>query len=79
MIMEEDIRVEPEANDPGEFEPHAIYVDGERLEVLGIGDRWYDQEARYFKLRASDGNIYLLRCEADEHRWTLVKRWVQES
>jgi hypothetical protein len=63
----------------GEEEPRALVVEGERLEVLGIADRWYDPAGRAFKVRASDGRLYLIRCDAETMEWLLVKRWDQDS
>ncbi|HUB33038.1 MAG TPA: hypothetical protein VMA31_08415 [Bryobacteraceae bacterium] len=44
---------------------------GEWLEVLEILDRWYDPDAVYFRLRASDGNLYVLRHREPADEWTL--------
>jgi hypothetical protein len=45
---------------------------GERiLEVRDIEDQWYDPSACYFKVRASDDNLYILRHDEKENRWTL--------
>lgn len=63
----------------GEQEPRALVVDGERLDVLGVADRWYDPQAAYFKVRASDGAQYLLRCDYNTQEWTLVRRWVLDA
>ncbi len=46
---------------------------GERLlEVEEILDRWYGQEHDYFKLRACDGNTYLLRHSRSQDHWELI-------
>lgn len=63
----------------GEQEPRAIIFEGERLEVLGIADRWYDPAGKYFKVRAADGALYLLRCDAETHDWSLLRRWQQDA
>ena len=63
----------------GEQEPKALIYEDERLDVLGVADRWYDPEGKYFKVRASDGAIYLLRCDAVTLEWSLVKRWGQDA
>ena len=59
----------------GEQEPRTLVIDGERLDVLGIDDRWYDQDGRYFKAAASDGRIYLIRCDARDSSWSLIRVW----
>jgi hypothetical protein len=45
---------------------------GERwLQVEEVLDRWYDPHAIYFRVRASDGALYVLRHSAPGDRWTL--------
>ena len=62
-----------------EQEPRAIVIDGQRLEVLGVSDRWLGPNARYTKVRAEDGHIYLLRLDLKDLQWTLVQVWHQAS
>jgi hypothetical protein len=77
--VSEPIEVIAYAGYQGEQEPRALVVDGQRLEVLGIADRWYDPDGKYFKVRASDGSQYLLRCDARTLDWSLVKRWTLDA
>lgn len=63
----------------GEQEPRSLEFDGERLEILGIADRWYDPSGKYFKVRASDGALYLIKCDSESLDWTLIQRWSQNS
>jgi len=45
---------------------------GERqYEVKEVDDQWYSPEARYFRVRASDGNLYVLRHDEPRDRWSL--------
>ena len=41
--------------------------------VMEVLDRWYDPAGDYFRIRADDGSIYLLRHDwaGDESEWTL--------
>lgn len=41
-------------------------------EVDEILDRWHGEGQDYFKVRAEDGNIYLLRHELGQDLWELV-------
>jgi hypothetical protein len=41
------------------------------LAVEEVTDRWYDPDAVYFKVRAGDGNVYILRHREPEDTWTL--------
>jgi hypothetical protein len=45
---------------------------GERwLKVEEITDRWYDPEATYFRVKAEDGAMYILRHDERGGDWTL--------
>ncbi len=39
--------------------------------VVEIIDRWYGQDYAYFKLKADDGNLYILRYSVKMDRWEL--------
>ena len=41
--------------------PLAFTLGGKRLEVEQVLDRWYGEDAQYFKVLAADRCIYLLR------------------
>ncbi len=46
---------------------------GERvLEVRELLDRWFGDEADYFKLVADDGNNYILKYNRHEDSWELT-------
>ncbi len=46
---------------------------GERvIEVTEILDRWYGEADRHFRVRGSDGHIYVLRYVNAEDRWELA-------
>jgi hypothetical protein len=55
----------------GDEEPRAFTIGEQRLEVRAIQDRWAGPDYRYFKVAASDGNIYVLRHDAGTGDWTL--------
>ena len=45
---------------------------GERwLAIEEILDRWYDPDAVFYKVRAEDGDVYVLRHREPEDSWTL--------
>jgi len=56
----------------GEEEPRTLVLAGEPHDVLGIDDRWYDPEARYFRVAVADGHVYLLRHDTFNNRWSIV-------
>ena len=51
--------------------PSRFLLDGHEYEVKEILDQWYGPEAAYFKVRASDGNHYILRCDNESDEWSL--------
>lgn len=55
-----------------EQEPRALIVEGRRLEVTCIEDRWYDPAGSYFRVRTSDGTTSLLRYDFEALDWFRV-------
>ena len=55
------IQVECYAGYRGEQEPRAFTLGERRFEVLEILDRWLAPDHRYFKVRADDGRVFILR------------------
>ena len=41
-------------------------------DVVEIVDRWYGLDHAYFKLHASDGNLYVLRHHLEDDEWEMV-------
>jgi len=52
--------------------PIAFSLMDQRYEVKDIVDRWYGEGTRYFKVRADDDNIYLLKYDEWEDCWEFV-------
>jgi hypothetical protein len=45
---------------------------GERwLAVEEVVDRWYDPDAIYFRVRADDGSVYVLKHAQRDDIWTI--------
>ncbi len=45
---------------------------GERwYEVREVVDRWYGPDYLYFRVRADDGNLYVLRLDEGTQEWSL--------
>src|SRR5512135_591320 len=54
--------------------PLRFRLDGRQYVVDAVLDQWYDPEAVFFKVRADDGNCYILRqrtCTPDGE-WELI-------
>lgn len=53
--------------------PLYFILDGQKLEVQNIIDRWYGVEHDYYKVLAQDGRVYLLRWHRTLDLWFLEK------
>ena len=66
------VRVEAYAGYKGEETPRSFTLDGVRLQVEEILQRWYTETHSCFRVRTSDRQRYVLRYHLDEGRWELV-------
>ena len=66
------IRVEFYAGYRDEQEPLAFWLGERRLAVRGIVDRWFAPTQRWFKVEAEDGQLYVLRHDAQAGEWELA-------
>ena len=75
------LTVDAYAGYKGEETPRAFTLDGRKLHVSEVVDRWYSQTHSYFRVYASDGQRYVLRFDLDEDCWELVmqERGSEES
>jgi hypothetical protein len=51
--------------------PLRFAIRGRVFEVTEVDDQWYSPDARYFRVRADDGNFYVLRHDEIADDWTL--------
>ncbi len=65
------IRVECYSGYRGEEEPRAFWLGDRRMEVAELLDRWLTPSCRYFKVKAQDGDAYILRHDEVSDEWTL--------
>jgi len=65
------IEVECYAGYKGEQYPQRFAVGGRVLEVEDVEDQWYGPSSQYFRVKAEDGNIYILRHNQEEDNWSL--------
>ena len=66
-----EIRVECYAGYRNEQEPRAFWLGERRIEVAELVDRWLSPEQRSFKVRATDGDFYILRYDEARGIWEL--------
>ena len=54
--------------------PIRFNLDRKEYQVEAVLDQWYDPEHIFYKVRADDGNLYILRQETStpEGAWDLV-------
>ena len=55
------IRVECYSGFKADERPVRFFLGERGYQVLEIQDQWYGPESTYFKVRADDGNFYILR------------------
>jgi len=65
------MRVDCYAGYRGEQEPQAFWLGERRVAVVEILDRWIGPDYRYFRVKADDGHLYVLRRDDAKDEWTL--------
>lgn len=66
------LRVECYAGYQADQHPQRFYLRDQKFEVQEVLDQWYSPEAVYFRVRAHDGHLYILRHNQPQDSWTLV-------
>lgn len=78
-----ELRVECYAGYKADEKPRRFYIGERRFEVEELLDQWYGPDDTYFRVRADDGNTYILRhAERDQADiWTLesFRRTLEEE
>jgi hypothetical protein len=66
------ILVECYAGYRGEETPLRFRVGDREIEIAEVVDRWLAPDHRYFKVRTSEGEIYILRNDTTTEVWELT-------
>jgi hypothetical protein len=66
-----EMRVECYAGHRANERPLRFVFRGRTFDVRELDGRWYTPEASYFRVRADDGNFYVLRHDETQDSWTL--------
>jgi hypothetical protein len=66
------VRVETYVDDGGVEKLRRFWFDGREIEVADNIDQWHGADYRYFKVRGSDGNVYILRHNEVRAEWELT-------
>lgn len=65
------VQVECYAGYKADERPVRFHMGTRSLNVDEVQDKWYSPGVRYFRLKAEDGNIYVLRHEMAQDTWIL--------
>ncbi|MGR8940369.1 MAG: hypothetical protein ACU83P_02150 [Gammaproteobacteria bacterium] len=66
------IRVDCYAGYKGEETPRRFFMNDKAVEIDEVVDRWLAPEYSYFKVRAGENDIYILRHDLSAQRWELT-------
>ena len=66
------LRVECYAGYRAEEAPRRFFIGRREVEVKEIIDRWLDPDHSYFKVRADDAGIYILRYDRAADNWEMT-------
>jgi len=66
-----EVGVECYAGYRGDQRPTKFVLREQVFLVQQVEDQWYSPSAMYFRVRADDGNLYVLRHDQVEDLWTL--------
>lgn len=66
-----EIRVECYAGYRADQRPLRFVLQGHEYAVTDLDGQWYSPGATYFRVRANDGNFYVLRHDEGQDRWSL--------
>jgi hypothetical protein len=67
-----EIGVECYAGHRGEQTPRTLILADGRIAVAEVLDAWLAPDHRYFKLRAEDGDTYIVRHDEQRGIWELI-------
>jgi len=75
------IRVDCYAGFRADQRPLRFVLCGHTFEVAEVQDKWYAPSASYFRVRADDGNFYILRHDEVQDSWTLdaFRTWREQT
>jgi hypothetical protein len=65
------VSVECYASHRGEQTPRTLILGDRRIAVAEVVDAWLAPDHRYFKLRGTDGDTYLVRHDERSSSWEL--------
>ncbi len=69
--MTSELKVECHSGYKGDQYPQRFRLGERVLEVEFVEDQWYSPSSQYFRVQASDGNVYVLCHDQERDTWAL--------
>ena len=66
-----EVRVECYSGQRADERPLRLFIGEHAYTVERLEDKWYSPEATFFRVLASDGNLYVLRHDERADRWSI--------
>lgn len=66
------IKVECHSGYKGQESPLRFLLGSRTIQVEAIVDRWYGEQATYFRVLGNDENLYILKGPLEDGLWELV-------
>lgn len=66
------VRVEAHSGYKANERPLRFWLEERCYQVLEVADRWYGPDYVYFRVRADDGCVYVLRLDERAGEWDLA-------
>jgi len=70
-VIERLIRVECYSGYKANERPECMQIDGKKVKIVAVEDRWYSPGMTYFRVRVEGGDCYVLRHAEAQDGWTL--------
>lgn len=66
------IKVESDSGPKGQESPLRFLLGSRTIQVEAVVDRWYGEQASYFRVLGNDENSYILKGPLQDGSWELV-------
>ena len=66
------VRVEAYSGYKANERPLRFCLGSQWYDITEVVDRWYGPDYIYFRVRAADGNLYVLRLDENTQEWSLA-------
>jgi len=66
------VKVESAGDARGQESPCRFYLGARAIEVCSVADRWYGEQACYYRVIGDDQNSYILKGPLEDGSWEMV-------